>query len=100
MEDFKKHTELETYKQALQKISEYAIKPNGETELQRIRRLKSIADKALFIADVVEPCANCKETVKECACLRNICHKCQKPVGNVTFTICNECWDIEFPPKA
>jgi len=45
-----------------------------------------------------EPCANCKETVKECACMRNICHKCQKPVGNITFTICDECWDIEFPP--
>jgi len=44
-----------------------------------------------------EPCANCKETVKECACMRNICHKCQKPVGNITFTICDECWDIEFP---
>ena len=46
-------TELETYKRALQKISEYGIKPTGETELQRIKRLKSIADKALFIADVV-----------------------------------------------
>lgn len=46
-------TELETYKKALQKISQYGIKPTGETELQRIKRLKSIADKALFIADVV-----------------------------------------------
>lgn len=46
-------TELETYKRALQKISEYGIKPTGETELQRIKRLKSIADKALFIAVVV-----------------------------------------------
>jgi hypothetical protein len=45
-------TELETYKKALQKISKYGIKPTGETELQRIKRLKSIADKALFIADV------------------------------------------------
>lgn len=44
-------TELETYKRALQKISEYGIKPTGEAELQRIKRLKSIADKALFIAD-------------------------------------------------
>ena len=47
-----------------------------------------------------EPCPNCKESVKECACMRNICHKCGKPVGNITFTICDECWDIEFPPKS
>lgn len=47
-------TELEIYKKALQKISEYGIKPTGETALQRIKRLKSIADKALFIANFVE----------------------------------------------
>jgi hypothetical protein len=47
-------TELETYKRALQKISEYGIKPTGETELQRIKRLKSIADKALTMPVVVE----------------------------------------------
>jgi predicted amidophosphoribosyltransferase len=46
-----------------------------------------------------EPCPNCKETIEQCACMRNICHKCGKPVGNITFTICYECWDIEFPPK-
>ena len=34
-----------------------------------------------------EPCPNCKETVEQCACMRNICHKCGKPVGNITFTI-------------
>lgn len=45
-------TELETYKKALEKISQYGIKPTGETEIQRIKRLKSIADKALFIARV------------------------------------------------
>lgn len=42
---------------------------------------------------VIEPCDNCKETTKECACMRNICRKCQKPVGNITFTICDECWE-------
>tara|TARA_B110000977_G_scaffold200383_1_gene290695 strand:+ start:4801 stop:4956 length:156 start_codon:yes stop_codon:yes gene_type:complete len=45
-------TELEIYKKALEKISKYGIKPTGETEMQRIRRLKTIADKALFIARV------------------------------------------------
>ena len=48
-------TKEETYKKALQKISQYGIKPTGETEWQRIKRLKSIADKALFIADVIVP---------------------------------------------
>ena len=43
-------TELEIYKKALEKISKYGIKPTGETEMQRIKRLKSIADKALFMA--------------------------------------------------
>ncbi len=46
-----------------------------------------------------EPCLNCKETIEQCACMRNICTKCGKPVGNITFTICDNCWDIEFPPK-
>jgi predicted amidophosphoribosyltransferase len=47
-----------------------------------------------------ELCPNCKETIEQCACMHNICHKCGKPVGNITFTICDECWDIEFPPKS
>tara|TARA_R110000824_G_scaffold234004_2_gene422430 strand:- start:9410 stop:9565 length:156 start_codon:yes stop_codon:yes gene_type:complete len=41
-------TKLETHKKALEKISRYGIKPDSETEWQRIKRLKSIADKALF----------------------------------------------------
>ena len=47
-------TELEIYKKALEKISKYAIKPTSETKMQRIKRLKAIADKALFIANVVQ----------------------------------------------
>lgn len=39
------------------------------------------------------PCPNCKETVKECACMRNKCHRCGAPVGNITFSVCDECWD-------
>jgi len=39
-----------------------------------------------------EPCPNCKETIKQCACMRNICNKCGKSVGNITFTVCDECW--------
>ena len=40
-----------------------------------------------------EPCPNCKETVNPCKCLRNICIRCGKPVGNITFTVCDACWD-------
>jgi hypothetical protein len=40
-----------------------------------------------------EPCPNCKETIKECACLRNKCMKCGASVGNITFTVCDKCWD-------
>jgi hypothetical protein len=43
----------------------------------------------------IEPCPNCKETVEECACLRNKCHQCKEPVGNITFTVCDKCWDLK-----
>ncbi len=46
-----------------------------------------------------EPCPNCKETVDECACLRNKCHLCKEPVGNITFTVCDKCWDLKYPPQ-
>lgn len=38
-------------------------------------------------------CPNCKETSSECACLRNKCLRCGEPVGNITFTWCDTCWD-------
>lgn len=40
-----------------------------------------------------EPCPNCRETFEECACMRNICRKCSNPVGNITFSVCDDCWD-------
>lgn len=40
-----------------------------------------------------KPCPNCNETEQPCACMRNICHKCGKPVGNITFTVCDDCWN-------
>jgi len=40
-----------------------------------------------------EPCPNCKETIQPCACMRNKCHICGNPVGNITFTVCDDCWD-------
>lgn len=45
--------ELEIYKKALEKIFKYGIKPTNETEMQRIKRLKNIANKALFMGNLV-----------------------------------------------
>ena len=42
-------------------------------------------------------CPNCKETVEECACMRNICRECGQPVDNITFIICDDCWDKDLP---
>lgn len=41
----------------------------------------------------IEPCPNCGERKVECACVRNLCFSCGKPVGNIVFTICDECWN-------
>ena len=76
-------TELETYKKALEKISKYGIKPTSETKMQRIRRLKSIADKALFIADVVNNDSGVCPNKKGCKIIMftsdlDICQKCNK----------------------
>ena len=46
-----------------------------------------------------KPCPNCNETEQPCACMRNICYKCGKPVGNITFTVCDDCWDVLYPRK-
>lgn len=43
-------------------------------------------------------CPNCQERQVVCACLRNTCFQCGKPVGNITFTVCDECWDK--PPNS
>ena len=38
-------------------------------------------------------CPNCQETKIECACIKNKCIKCGNPVGNITFTVCDDCWE-------
>jgi hypothetical protein len=40
------------------------------------------------------PCSNCREVIKECACMRNKCIKCGKSVGNITFSYCDDCWKL------
>jgi hypothetical protein len=45
-------------------------------------------------------CPNCKETSNPCACLRNLCLKCGEPVGNITFSVCDDCWESIHPKPA
>ena len=45
------------------------------------------------VSGIVNPCPNCKETIEECACMRNKCNKCGKPIGNITFSVCDACWN-------
>lgn len=49
-------------------------------------------------SDSTEICPNCKEPLGTiCACFRNICIDCGKPVGNITFTVCDACWNTHVP---
>jgi len=38
-------------------------------------------------------CPNCQERKNPCACMKNKCLRCGAPVGNITFTYCDKCWD-------
>jgi hypothetical protein len=49
---FNRMTDTERYKKALEKISKYSTMPTSETEKQRFKRLKTIADKALSLPSV------------------------------------------------
>ena len=59
------------------------------------------SEKALRIGSVVpSACPNFKEPMNtECACFRNKCVRCLEPVGNITFTVCDDCWDKEPTPQ-
>lgn len=40
----------------------------------------------------IVPCPNCGEMNIECACMRSKCLRCGGPVGNITFTYCDDCF--------
>jgi hypothetical protein len=40
--------------------------------------------------DAAEQIKELKEVIKG---LKNICTKCNKPVGNTVFTVCDDCWE-------
>lgn len=46
-----------------------------------------------------EKCSQCGESVQPCACMRAICDECKEPIGNVTFTVCDNCWDKLHPKQ-
>ena len=60
-------------------------------DLSKIISKKSNDDSEGKLQSII--CDNCKEYEPVCACLRNICVVCGAPVGNITFTVCDECWD-------
>jgi len=44
-------------------------------------------------------CPNYQEPTGQCACMRNKYIRCGEPVGNITFTVCDDCWEEEhFAP--
>jgi len=68
-----------------------------EVMTEQIGKLRSLVD---HLPDNNE-CSQCHETKDPCACMRNKCVRCGKPVGNVTFTVCDDCWeDKEVQPEA
>ncbi len=68
-------------KEALKSIEPDTNDPIGITQEER---------------ECFNPCSNCGETVVMCACIRNLCHRCGNSVGNVTFSICDDCWDYDI----
>jgi len=72
---------------------------NQETQENNPERPPALAEARGSAADVelteteYPACPNCQERKVVCACLRNTCFQCGKPVGNITFTVCDECWD-------
>jgi len=66
------------------------------TEITPLQAIALLTAKPMTEGEM-RSCANCKETIQECACMRNICVKCNKPVGNITFSVCDYCWNILHP---
>ena len=60
-----------------------------ELMTEQIGKLRSLVDHL----PENNKCPNCHETKDPCACLRNRCKLCGMPVGNITFTLCDDCWE-------
>ena len=55
---------------------------------------KAIGNVNTALSDLFE-CPKCHETNAECRCLRGKCDICGKPLGKITYTFCDECWESE-----
>ncbi len=55
---------------------------------------KAIGNVNTALSDLFE-CPKCHETNAECRCLRGKCDICGKPLGKITYTFCDECWETE-----
>jgi transcriptional regulator with XRE-family HTH domain len=67
----------------------------SETQVSEYKfaQCKNAARNTASTREIITCCPNCKETNSECACIRNKCIRCGDPVGNITFTVCDDCWD-------
>lgn len=50
--------------------------------------------KPLWKSGIEKTCPNCKKPHDgNCDCMKNLCIKCGSPVGNITFTYCDDCFN-------
>ena len=95
---------MNEFKQKLEETLNRLYKEN-QLSIDAYAELMEFADpnQALQLQQggvVPSACPNCKEPMNtECACLRNKCVRCLEPVGNITFTVCDDCWDKKPTPQ-
>lgn len=65
----------------------FVHKATGKLECAAALALEEIE----FTETEPEPCPECKERKVVCACLRNTCIHCGKPVGNIESIVCEVC---------
>lgn len=66
----------------------------GNTDVKEVTETIMEEVEKELAEDEIEKCSNCHEPLNsECACMRNRCIKCEGPVGNITFSYCDKCWD-------
>lgn len=69
--------------------------PNFVTDFEQWLEARNVSQNSGKPLVTCRACPNCKETVEVCGCIRNKCIRCGDAVGNITFTVCDKCWDIE-----
>lgn len=89
--DGKGNYQLATYGKTLPLCK--CAKVFGDAAMKAIENVVSEAERRMKPS--VSTCKNCNEPDNgNCACMRNKCKMCGAPVGNVTFTYCDKCWNV------